>query len=216
MYLVAVINRVVPGRVTEAISATEPLFEPLRTQPGFISATLLHSLGEPGLYGASYRWESRAAAEAWRTSEARQAQSRERLLEGIIIPITPPSASEIIDSVADDEFRTNAKGIVVRLWNIDQGPAAARDFVDTRIQVMKLLKEHVEGYVGGLVLRSLGDPRSMAVAHGFANADSRMVGGAEQIPGVAELRAANPPRNFSSAGGEVTISRWEVTMRVTP
>ena len=219
MYLVSVTTRVVPGRVTEALSAAERIFEPMRTQPGFISATVLHSLGGPGLYLITVRWESRAAAEAWRTSEARQAQDRERLAEGLVIPVTPPAASEIIDSVADDEFRTNSKGIVVRVWNIDQGPAAARAFVDSRIQLMKLLKEHAEDYVGGLVLRSLGDPRTMTVAHGFAIADGRLGGeyaGGGEIPGVAELIEANPPSNFTSAGGPVSVSRWEVTMRVTP
>jgi len=106
---------------------------------------------------------------------------------------------------------------MVVVWNIDQGAEATRTFVDSRIQLFKLLKEHDENYLGGVIYRSMGDPRSMIIAHGLADAEEGLgLSRSEPIPGAAELRAANPPNSFSSAGRPVIINRWEVAMKVTP
>jgi len=216
MYLVSNTVRIVPGRLAEATSAIERLYETMKLQPGFGSARLLHSLAEPGLYSISLRWESRAASEKWRTSEERENQFRDDPLEGITIPVTPPRAAEVVGSVGEDGW-LNPGGFMVVVWNVDQGAEAARTFVDSRLQLMELLKEHDDNYVAGVIYRSMGDPRSMIVAHGLADAEAGLgLGSSEPIPGVAEIRAANPPSDFSSAGRPVIINRWEVTMRVTP
>jgi heme-degrading monooxygenase HmoA len=83
MYLVSNTVRAVPGRLAEAFSVIESLYETMKPQPGFGSARLLHSLAEPDLYSISLRWESRAASETWRTSEEREAQVRDNPLAGI-------------------------------------------------------------------------------------------------------------------------------------
>ena len=63
----------------------------------------------------------------------------------------------------------------------------------------------------------MGDPRSMIIAHGLAKAEVRLGQiRSEPIPGTAEIRAANPPSNFSSTSRPVIINRWEVKIKVTP
>jgi heme-degrading monooxygenase HmoA len=216
MYLVSNTVRAVPGRLAEAFSVIESLYETMKPQPGFGSARLLHSLAEPDLYSISLRWESRAASETWRTSEEREAQVRDNPLEGLTVPVAPPRAAEVVGSVGEDEWLTPG-GFFIVVWDIDQGAEAARAFVNSRMQLFNLLKEHDENYLGGVIYRSMGDPRMMIVAHGLADAEEGLgLRNSDPIPGVAEIRAANPPGNFSSTGRPVIINRWEVAMRVTP
>ena len=106
---------------------------------------------------------------------------------------------------------------MVVVWNVDQGAEATRTFVDSRIQLFNLIREHDGNYLGGVIYRSMGDPRSMIIAHGLANAEEGLgLSRSEPIPRTAEIRAANPPSNFSSTGQPVIINRWEVKMKVTP
>ena len=87
------------------------------------------------------------------------------------------------------------------VWNVVQGAEATRTFVDSRIQLFNLMSERDGNYLGGVIYRSMGDRRSMIIAHGVANAEVRLgQSRSELIPGTAEIRAANPPSNFSSTG----------------
>ncbi|MFP6566871.1 MAG: hypothetical protein VB961_06250 [Dehalococcoidia bacterium] len=89
--------------------------------------------------------------------------------------------------------------------------------MDSRIQLFNLIREHDVNYLRGVIYRSKGDPRSMIIAHGLANAEEGLgLSRSEPITGTAEVRAANPPSNFSSTGRPVIINRWEVTIKVTP
>ena len=67
---------------------------------------------------------------------------------------------------------------MVVVWNVDQGAEATRTFVDSRIQLFNLIREHDGNYLGGLLYRSMSDPRSMIITHGLANA--------EEGPGLSE------------------------------
>jgi len=103
------------------------------------------------------------------------------------------------------------------VWNVHQGAEATRTFVDSPIQLFNLMRERDGNYLGGIIYRSMGDPRSMIIAHGLANAEEGLgLSISEPIPGTAEIRAANPPSNFSSTGLPVIINGWEVKMKVTP
>ena len=67
---------------------------------------------------------------------------------------------------------------MVVVWNVDQGAEATRTFVDSRIQLFNLIREHDGNYLGSLIYRSMSDPRSMIITHGLANA--------EEGPGLSE------------------------------
>ena len=103
------------------------------------------------------------------------------------------------------------------VWIVHQGAEATRTYVDSRIQLFNLMRERDGNYLGSIIYGSMGDPRSMIIAHSLANAEEGLgLSRSEPIPGTAEIRAANPPSNFSSTGRPVIINGREVKMKVTP
>jgi heme-degrading monooxygenase HmoA len=179
MYLTREELQVAIGKSAAFENATENYFSLLRTQPGFLRATLLNSLGVPLRYTRLVQWESRGLANAFERGAAMARHVRGSDDQQITSATRPLEAY-------DNVHRIIGSGRVDACYLIDEivtrGPTTLGDFEESRGAVYELRRQFGPGFGASLLSRFLGGANRYLIFGGFEReGDDQRTAQTEQI-----------------------------------
>lgn len=153
MYVTRVESMVLPGRVREFEAFAARAADILKGQPGFLRGGLANSAGTPAKYISLAVWESQAAGEAARRSDAYQTLLAATPLASLATIARPLEAFEIVHRVLDRDI--DEAGFV-SLWDITIDPTKAQVFEDRARELLDLVQKFGHGLISNSVARFLG------------------------------------------------------------
>jgi heme-degrading monooxygenase HmoA len=193
-------------------SSVEERFALLRSQPGFLRAILLNSLGFPARYTTLTQWQSREHGIAFQRGSQLTAFLEGHAADNVYIPSRPLEAYEVV-------HRVLGSGSPVANYLIDevvrQGPNTISEFEETRGAVYQLRRKAGLGFAASLLSRFLGGSNRYLIFGGFnAEGDDRRTAESPEIvrywqehPGADQLvpNAVRDPVSLVIAAGPEPI-----------
>jgi heme-degrading monooxygenase HmoA len=167
------------GRAAEFERSRREFLGLLRTQPGFLRATLLNSLGYPSRFTTLVQWESRQHSREFDLSGALREFLGAHPPAEISAPARPVEAYEVI-------HRIRGKGRPEADYLIDEvvrpGPTTLQEFEESRGAVYELRRRAGTGFAISLLSRFLGGANRYLIFGGFnAEGDDRRTAEAPEI-----------------------------------
>lgn len=196
------------GRAAEYEADQAEQYELLKTQPGFVSAVLLNSLGYPAKYTSLTRWESRESYKGFSNSEAARNVVQAFMPGELAVPSRSVEAYEEVLAVVN-EGQQGTYGVLVD-WTINPGQANATGFESNRKTFFELRRQHNSDFVGGRLYRFQGNPTRYLVFTRYRTLDGLKDG--RRAPEVQEFTRANPTTAYTSALN--VLEHYEIMQRL--
>jgi heme-degrading monooxygenase HmoA len=164
MYLTREEVQVAFGKTSAFERDAANLFTLLGEQPGFLRATLLHSLGVPFRYTCLVQWDNRESAKTFEHAAAMERIRREQSRRQLSCASRPFEAYENV-------HRILGPGKAVACYLIDEivarGPKTLQEFEESRGAVYQLRRQFGPGFAASLLSRFLGGANRYLIFGGF-------------------------------------------------